>query len=281
MTKVIYGNELAKRIKDEMAIEIDKDIANGQRKPCLCVILVGDDPASVSYVKGKDKACKEIGVESKMIALPFDTTQEQLLQIVDRCNHDDSIDGILVQLPLPKHINEKEVLYSIDPSKDVDGLHPVNVAKLYSNEDGFVPCTPMGVVKMIEEANIDVGGKHVVVVGRSKLVGSPVSRLLLNMNATVTMCHSHTVNLANICSQADILVVCVGKAKMITKEYVKEGACVIDVGVNRVNGKLCGDVDFDDVYDKCSVITPVPKGVGPMTICMLLKNTLKAYNAKF
>lgn len=281
MTKVIYGNELAKRIKDEMAIEIDKDIANGQRRPCLCVILVGDDPASVSYVKGKDKACKEIGVESKMIALPFDTTQEQLLQIVDRCNHDDSIDGILVQLPLPKHINEKEVLYSIDPSKDVDGLHPVNVAKLYSNEDGFVPCTPMGVVKMIEEADIDVGGKHVVVVGRSKLVGSPVSRLLLNMNATVTMCHSHTVNLANVCSQADILVVCVGKAKMITKEYVKEGACVIDVGVNRVNGKLCGDVDFDDVYDKCSVITPVPKGVGPMTICMLLKNTLKAYNAKF
>lgn len=281
MTKVIYGNELAKRIKDEMAIEIDKDIANGQRRPCLCVILVGDDPASVSYVKGKDKACKEIGVESKMISLPFDTTQEQLLQIVDRCNHDDSIDGILVQLPLPKHINEKEVLYSIDPSKDVDGLHPVNVAKLYSNEDGFVPCTPMGVVKMIEEANIDVDGKHVVVVGRSKLVGSPVSRLLLNMNATVTMCHSHTVNLANICSQADILVVCVGKAKMITKEYVKEGACVIDVGVNRVNGKLCGDVDFDDVYDKCSVITPVPKGVGPMTICMLLKNTLKAYNAKF
>ena len=277
MTRVIYGNELAKRIKDEMAIEIKDIVAKGNRRTCLCVILVGEDPASVSYVKGKDKACKEIGIESKMISLPFETTQEQLLSIIDRCNQDDTIDGILVQLPLPKHINEKVIINSIDPGKDVDGLHPVNVAKLYSNEDGFIPCTPLGVMKMIEEAGINVDGKHVVVIGRSKLVGSPVSRLLLNNNATVTMCHSHTADLKAICKQGDILVVCVGKAKMITKEYVKDGACVIDVGVNRVNGKLCGDVDYDDVFDKCSVITPVPKGVGPMTICMLLKNTLKAY----
>ncbi|MCI5774211.1 MAG: bifunctional methylenetetrahydrofolate dehydrogenase/methenyltetrahydrofolate cyclohydrolase FolD, partial [Erysipelotrichaceae bacterium] len=251
------------------------------RLPCLCVILVGDDPASISYVKGKEKACEQIGFASKMISLPKEILEEELLQIVKECNEDDSIDGILVQLPLPKHINAQNIIANIDPAKDVDGLHPVNVAKLYQSQDGFVPCTPQGVMQILKEAKVTLAGKHVVVVGRSHLVGSPVARLLLNENATVTICHSYTNDLATICASADILVVCVGKARMITSEYVKEGAVVIDVGVNRDdNGKLCGDVDFEQVKDKCSLITPVPKGVGPMTICMLLANTLKAYKER-
>lgn len=278
---IIYGNEIAAKIKEEIKAKVEDIAAQGKRKPCLCVILVGDDPASISYVKGKEKACAEIGFASKMITLPQETSEEELLDIVRECNNDDSIDGILVQLPLPKHINAQNIIANIDPSKDVDGLHPTNVAKLYQSQDGFVPCTPQGVMQILKEAKVSLAGKHVVVVGRSHLVGSPVARLLLNENATVTMCHSYTQDLAKITAQADILVVCVGKPRMITAEYVKDGAIVIDVGVNRgEDGKLCGDVDFANVSEKCSLITPVPKGVGPMTICMLLVNTLKAYEGR-
>lgn len=278
---IIYGSEIAKNIKADIKSRVDEIVASGKRKPCLCVILVGDDPASISYVKGKEKACAEIGFASKMITLPQETSEEELLDIVKECNNDDSIDGILVQLPLPKHINAHNIIINIDPNKDVDGLHPLNVAKLYQSQDGFVPCTPQGVMQILKQANVSLAGKHVVVIGRSHLVGSPVARLLLNENATVTMCHSYTQDLSSITKLADILVVCVGKPRMITKEYVKEGAVVIDVGVNRdENGKLCGDVDFDNVKEKCSLITPVPKGVGPMTICMLLVNTLKAYEGR-
>lgn len=278
---IIYGNEIAAKIKEEIKAKVEDIATQGKRKPCLCVILVGDDPASISYVKGKEKACAQIGFASKMIALPNDTKEEELLNIVHACNEDESIDGILVQLPLPKHINAQNIIANIDPSKDVDGLHPTNVAKLYQSQDGFVPCTPQGVMQILKEAKVSLAGKHVVVVGRSHLVGSPVARLLLNENATVTMCHSYTQDLAKITAQADILVVCVGKPRMITAEYVKDGAIVIDVGVNRgEDGKLCGDVDFANVNEKCSLITPVPKGVGPMTICMLLVNTLKAYEGR-
>lgn len=278
---IIYGSEIAKNIKADIKSRVDEIVASGKRKPCLCVILVGDDPASISYVKGKEKACAEIGFASKMITLPQETSEEELLDIVRECNNDDSIDGILVQLPLPKHINAHNIIINIDPNKDVDGLHPLNVAKLYQSQDGFVPCTPQGVMQILKQANVSLAGKHVVVIGRSHLVGSPVARLLLNENATVTMCHSYTQDLSSITKLADILVVCVGKPRMITKEYIKEGAVVIDVGVNRdENGKLCGDVDFENVKQKCSLITPVPKGVGPMTICMLLVNTLKAYEGR-
>ena len=278
---IIYGSEIAKNIKADIKSRVDEIVASGKRKPCLCVILVGDDPASISYVKGKEKACAEIGFASKMITLPQETSEEELLDIVRECNNDDNIDGILVQLPLPKHINTHNIIINIDPNKDVDGLHPLNVAKLYQSQDGFVPCTPQGVMQILKQANVSLAGKHVVVIGRSHLVGSPVARLLLNENATVTMCHSYTQDLSSITKLADILVVCVGKPRMITKEYVKEGAVVIDVGVNRdENGKLCGDVDFENVKEKCSLITPVPKGVGPMTICMLLVNTLKAYEGR-
>ena len=278
---IIYGSEIAKNIKADIKNKVEEIVAKGLRKPCLCVILVGDDPASISYVKGKEKACAEIGFASKMITLPQETSEEELLDIVKECNNDDSIDGILVQLPLPKHINAHNIIINIDPNKDVDGLHPLNVAKLYQSQDGFVPCTPQGVMQILKQANVSLAGKHVVVIGRSHLVGSPVARLLLNENATVTMCHSYTQDLSSITKLADILVVCVGKPRMITKEYVKEGAVVIDVGVNRdENGKLCGDVDFENVKEKCSLITPVPKGVGPMTICMLLVNTLKAYEGR-
>lgn len=278
---IIYGSEIAKNIKADIKNKVEEIVAKGLRKPCLCVILVGDDPASISYVKGKEKACAEIGFASKMITLPQETSEEELLDIVRECNNDDNIDGILVQLPLPKHINAHNIIINIDPNKDVDGLHPLNVAKLYQSQDGFVPCTPQGVMQILKQANVSLAGKHVVVIGRSHLVGSPVARLLLNENATVTMCHSYTQDLSSITKLADILVVCVGKPRMITKEYVKEGAVVIDVGVNRdENGKLCGDVDFENVKEKCSLITPVPKGVGPMTICMLLVNTLKAYEGR-
>ena len=281
MVQVLYGSEIATKIKQDLKAEVDSLAAKGKRIPTLCVILVGNDAASMSYVKGKEKACVEIGFNSKMISLDANVSQEELINVVEENNMDDNIDGILVQLPLPKHINEREVIGHINPSKDVDGLHPLNIASLYASYEGFVPCTPLGIMEILKQAHVDLSSKHVVVVGRSILVGAPVSRLALNQNATVTICHSYTNNLEEITSQADILIVCVGKAKMIQAKHIKENAVVIDVGVNRTQeGKLCGDVDFENVKDKCSIITPVPKGVGPMTICMLLKNTLKAYYIK-
>ena len=272
--EIVYGSELSKELKENLAKEIS--LLKG-RKPCLSVILVGNDPASVSYVRGKNKALHEVGMDCRQIDLPENTSEEDLLKLIDKLNADKMIDGILVQLPLPDHINQKKVLQTIDPEKDVDGLHVINSGKLFMGEDGFVPCTPLGIIKLLERMKCKIEGKEVVVVGRSNLVGLPVARLLTMKNATVTICHSRTKNLEEVCKRADILVVAIGKARYINHNFVKDGAYVIDVGVNRVDGKLCGDVDFDDVKDICTAITPVPKGVGPMTITMLLYNTLKAY----
>ncbi|MGN1406477.1 MAG: bifunctional methylenetetrahydrofolate dehydrogenase/methenyltetrahydrofolate cyclohydrolase FolD [Erysipelotrichaceae bacterium] len=274
MMNIVYGSELSKELRENLKKEIEKTEG---RKPCLAVVLVGENPASLSYVKGKNKALHEVGMECRQIDLKEDIKEEELLGLIAELNSDDKIDGILVQLPLPEHIDQKKVIQSIVPDKDVDGLNVINAGKLFTGEDGFVPCTPLGVIKLLERMNCNVEGKEVTVIGRSNLVGLPVARLLTRKNATVTICHSKTHNLKDVCKRADILVVAMGKPKFITSEYVKEGAYVIDVGVNRVDGKLCGDVDFENVKDKCAAITPVPKGVGPMTITMLLHNTLKAY----
>lgn len=281
MAQVIYGSDVARELKEQMKQEIEIIKSKNKRVPTLCVILVGNNPASVSYVTGKERACTEVGLGSKMIHLDEMTSEERLLEIVEECNKDNTIDGILVQLPLPSHINEKKVLLAIDPDKDVDGLHPINVGRLHLGEKGFVPCTPQGIMELLKRMNVQIKGKRAVVIGRSNLVGNPVARLLMDENATVTICHSKTENIQAICKEADILVVAIGKAKYVTKEFVKEGAFVIDVGVNRnEEGKLVGDVDFDNVINHVSAITPVPKGVGPMTITMLLKNTIQAYNNK-
>lgn len=281
LAQVIYGSEVAKEIKELMKQEITQLCNEGKRVPTLCVILVGNNPASVSYVTGKEKACKEIGLGSEMIHLDENTTQEELMKVVNECNQDESIDGILVQLPLPSHLDEREVILSINPDKDVDGLHPINVGRLHLHEKGFVPCTPQGIMELLKRMNVEVEGKRTVVIGRSKLVGNPVAQLLTDANATVTICHSKTKNIQAICKEADILIVAIGKEKYVTKDFIKEGAFVIDVGVNRnQEGKLVGDVDFDDVLEHVSAITPVPKGVGPMTITMLLKNTIEAYRNK-
>jgi len=278
---ILYGSELSAELREEMKLKVDQWKAQGLRNPCLAVILAGNDPASLSYVKGKAKACESTGIENRTYHLAEDVTQEELEALIKQCNEDDTVDGILVQLPLPKHLNASHALDCISPDKDVDGLHPVNVGKFYLDEPGFVPCTPLGVMAMLEKMGVEIDGKRAVVLGRSKLVGAPVARLLQNKQATVTICHSHTHNDREICRQADILIAAIGHPRFVTKDFIKEGAVVIDVGINRdENGKLCGDVDFEDVKDHCSWITPVPKGVGPMTICMLLKNTLQAYEEK-
>ncbi len=280
MGQIVYGSELAKKMRLAMSNEISEMKRLNMRPVTLAVVLVGDNPASISYVSGKKKACDDVGIVSRMIELPSDCSEMELLNKVKQLNGDDEVDGILVQLPLPSHINEKTIIQAISPKKDVDGLHPENVAKLVLGESGLRPCTPLGVMEILKEMNVDVCGKNVVVIGRSQLVGKPVANLLVEANATVTVCHSKTNNLREVCKRADVLVVAIGRAKMIDRSYVKDGAIVIDVGVNRVDGKLCGDVDFDDVVDVASFITPVPKGVGPMTITMLLHNTLMAYKGR-
>ena len=277
--EIINGTELSAKIRQTIKQEVEEIKTQGKRPPLLSVILVGDNPASQSYVRGKEKACLSVGMENRTIRLGAGISQEELIQVVRNQNEDPDVDGILVQLPLPDHFDADPILDQISPDKDVDGLHPVNAGLLLTGRDGLVPCTPSGVMEMLKSIGLeDLSGLNAVVIGRSNLVGKPLSLLLQQKNATVTMAHSRTKDLAQICSQADILIAAVGKEKMITKEYIKEGAVVIDVGINRMaNGKLCGDVDFDDVKDKVSAITPVPGGVGPMTVCMLLMNTLKAY----
>lgn len=278
---VIYGSELAKQYKADLKVKIDTLKQEGKRIPCLAVIVVGDDPASLSYVRGKKKALAEVGIIQKLFHLPADISQNDLEKILKQCNQDEDVDGILLQLPLPSPLNSEHAISVIDPEKDVDGLHVVNVGRLYEGKDGFVPCTPMGIMALLNYADTPIAGARAVVIGRSNLVGAPAARLLQNANATVTVCHSHTSDTKAICKQADILVVAVGKPKFIDHTYIKEGATVIDVGINRLpDGHLCGDVDFDDVIDHVRAITPVPKGVGPMTICMLLENTLKAYQRR-
>lgn len=273
---IISGKELAKEKRSELKKEVEQLQKKGIT-PGLVIILVGNNPASLSYIKGKQKASEETGVSFKLEHLDETVSQEQLLELIDHYNHDDRFDGILVQLPLPKHIDEKAVIEKISPEKDVDGFHPINIGRMMTGQDAFLPCTPAGIVEMIKSANIDIAGKHVVVVGRSNIVGKPVGQLLLNEHATVTYCHSKTKNLRDITTQADILIVAVGRPQLIGADDIKEGAVVIDVGVNRLeNGKLVGDVNFAEAKEKASVITPVPGGVGPMTITMLVYNTIKS-----
>lgn len=273
---IIKGNEVAEKKRAQLTEEVVKLKEQGI-VPGLAVILVGEDPASRSYVKGKEKGCEQVGIYSELIELPETITEERLLAEIDRLNGDDRINGILVQLPLPKHIEEKAIIERISPEKDVDGFHPISVGRMMTGQDTFLPCTPHGIVELVKETNLDISGKHVVVIGISNIVGKPVGQLFLNENATVTYCHSKTQNMKELSKLADILIVAVGRPKMITADYIKEGAVVIDVGVNRLEtGKLCGDVDFDNVLDVAGYITPVPKGVGPMTITMLLHNTVES-----
>lgn len=278
--KLINGKEIGSQIRESIHEEV-KDLIEKGITPGLAVILVGEDPASKTYVANKEKACKDLDIYSELIKLPQDTSEQELLGHIERLNADPAIDGILVQLPLPNHINEQLVIETISPNKDVDGFHPISVGKMLLGQPTFLPCTPNGVMKLLEYSNINPAGKHAVVVGRSHIVGIPMGQLLLQQDATVSYCHSKTPDLKAITQQADILVVAVGRAKMITAEHIKEGAVVIDVGMNRdENGKLCGDVDFDDVLEKVSAITPVPGGVGPMTITMLMVNTLLSAKMK-
>lgn len=276
MGQIIDGKAVSQSVKDSIKAEVaqlkQKGIEIG-----LAVVIVGDDPASKVYVRNKKLACEYVGFNSYEYALPAETTEQELLELVSELNNDDKVDGILVQLPVPKHINDKVIIDNIRPDKDVDAFHPVNVGKIMIGDYSFLPCTPAGVMELIASTGTEISGRECVVIGRSNIVGKPQAMLLLHKNGTVTVCHSKTRNLADVTSRADILVAAVGRAKMITKEYIKEGAVVIDVGMNRdENGKLCGDVDFDDCKDKASFITPVPGGVGPMTIAMLMKNTLTA-----
>ena len=279
MAIVISGKELATLRRNKMKEEVIEFGKKYPRLPHLVVILVGEDPGSVSYVTGKGKACVEIGIQNTTIKKPVTITEEELLNLIDELNNDDTVDGILVQLPLPKHINSDLVIKKIAPEKDVDGFHPINVASLYLKQDGIVSCTPNGIIEVLDYANIQIEGRHAVVIGRSNIVGMPVSKLLLDRNATVTICHSRTANLAEITKTADILIAAVGKAKFVKADMVRDGAVVIDVGVNRdlTTNKLCGDVDFNDVEPKASYITKVPGGIGPMTITCLMENTLECY----
>lgn len=273
---ILDGKETSKKVKDALKTDVEKMKERGVT-PGLAVIIVGNDSASRVYVNNKKKACEYIGIHSEEYALPEETTQEELLELVERLNKKDDIHGILCQLPLPKHINEETVINAISPKKDVDAFHPVNVGKIMIGNFDFLPCTPSGVMELLNEYNISVDGKHCVVIGRSNIVGKPQAMLMLHKNATVTICHSHTKNLKEICQSADILIVAIGRAKMIDESYIKDGAVVIDVGMDRdENGKLCGDVDFESACKKASFITPVPGGVGPMTIATLMKNAVRA-----
>lgn len=271
--KIIDGKAVSLSVKERVRDEIaEKGLKIG-----LAVIIVGNNQASRVYVNNKKKACEFCGITSYEYALPEETTEEQLLELVETCNNDNNINGILVQLPLPPQINEKTVIEHINPNKDVDAFHAVNVGKIMIGEYSFLPCTPAGIMELIHSTGTDVSGRECVVIGRSNIVGKPMGMLLLHENGTVTICHSRTENLAEVCRRADILVAAVGKAGFVTADMVKEGAVVIDVGMNRnAEGKLCGDVDFENVAPKCSYITPVPGGVGPMTIAMLMENTLRA-----
>ena len=272
MAKIIDGKAISLMIKDEVKEKVSK-LKEAGKEVSLAVILVGDDPASAVYVGNKKKACEYTGIKSVSYELPAETSEAELLSLIDKLNKDDAINGILCQLPLPGHINEDAVIRAISPEKDVDGFHPETVGKMVIGEKGYLPCTPAGVIQLLKKSNIDIEGKECVVVGRSNIVGKPMSLLLLRENGTVTICHSRTKNLKDVCKRADILVVAIGKPKFINEEYVKEGATVIDVGIHRMeNGKLCGDVDYEKVEPVAGYITPVPGGVGPMTIAMLMNN---------
>lgn len=278
--KILDGKAVSLKVKESVKVRAD-ELKKFGVEPTLAVVLVGEDKASQTYVRAKEKACNEYGIKSVAHRLSENTTQNELLALINVLNLDDSIHGILVQLPLPKHIDTNVVLAAIDPRKDVDGFHAVNVGKLVSGLDGFVPCTPLGVMEILKEYGIDVAGLNAVVIGRSNIVGKPMANLLLNASATVTVTHSKTKNLKEICKNADLIVAAIGKPFFLKADMVKDDAIVVDVGINRLDdGRLVGDVDFDEVAPKCSYITPVPGGVGPMTIAMLLNNTILAAQAK-
>ena len=278
--KILDGKAVSLKVKESVKVRAD-ELKKFGIEPTLAVVLVGEDKASQTYVRAKEKACNEYGIKSVAHRLSENTTQNELLALINVLNLDDSIHGILVQLPLPRHIDTNVVLAAIDPRKDVDGFHAVNVGKLVSGLDGFVPCTPLGVMEILKEYGIEVAGLNAVVIGRSNIVGKPMANLLLNASATVTVTHSKTKNLKEICKNADLIVAAIGKPFFLKADMVKDGAVVVDVGINRLDdGRLVGDVDFDEVAPKCSYITPVPGGVGPMTIAMLLNNTILAAQAK-
>ena len=276
MAKILSGKTVSARVKQELKIEAE-NLTKAGTKPGLAVVIVGDDSASKVYVANKEKACAELGIYSEKYALSADTTEDELLNLIKKLNADDKIHGILVQLPLPKHLDDKTIINNILPSKDVDAFHPTNVGRIMIGDFDFVPCTPAGIMELIHESGVEVGGKECVVIGRSNIVGKPMSMLLLHENGTVTVCHSKTADLKAQTRRADILVAAVGIPKFVKADMVKPGAVVIDVGMDRdENGKLCGDVDFDEVEKVASAITPVPGGVGPMTIAMLMRNTITA-----
>ena len=279
MAQLLDGKIMAAAVMEELKIRVDALKEKGIT-PGLAVILVGEDPASQVYVRNKGLACEQLGMTSETIRLPAETTQEALEKIIDDLNRDSRFNGILVQLPLPRHLDEAAALAKILPEKDVDGFHIENAGKLFTGQDGVVACTPKGIMYMLEKAGVELTGKNAVVIGRSNIVGKPIAMLLLDANCTVTICHSRTKNLAEHTRNADVLVAAVGRPRFVTADMVKEGAAVLDVGINRVDGKLCGDVDFDAVAQKASYITPVPGGVGKMTICMLMANTVEAAEKK-
>lgn len=276
MYKLIDGKAISKQIKDELKEKVS-ELAEKGTEICLAVIQVGNDPASSVYVGNKKKACEYIGIGSLSYELPEETTEEELISLIDRLNNDDKVNGILVQLPLPKHIDEDRIIKAISPKKDVDGFHPMSVGALSIGQKGFVSCTPAGVIQLIKRSGIEIEGKECVVIGRSNIVGKPMAMLLLRENGTVTVCHSRTKDLKEVCRRADILVVAIGRQRMIDASYIKEGAAVIDVGIHRdENNKLCGDVDFESAKEVAGAITPVPGGVGPMTIAMLMSNCVES-----
>ena len=277
MAKIIDGKQISLDIKNELKEKVAKYKEQGI-EITLAVVKVGNDPASAVYVRNKEKACEYVGINSKTLALPEETTEEELLNVVKKLNEDKNVNGILVQLPLPKHIDESKVLLTIDSTKDVDGFHPVNVGKMVIGEDTFLPCAPAGIIEMIKRTDIDIEGKECVVIGRSNIVGKPMAMLMLKENATVTIAHSRTKDLPAVCAEADVLVAGVGRARMVKADYVKEGAVVIDVGINAKpeGGGICGDVDTDDVVEKASMVTPVPAGVGSVTTSILAKHVIKA-----
>jgi methylenetetrahydrofolate dehydrogenase (NADP+)/methenyltetrahydrofolate cyclohydrolase len=279
-TVVVDGLGLAKSIRKELAETIEQEKVRGRRSPCLAVVLVGDDPASASYIKGKRRACASIGMESLEHRLPAETSQDELLQLIDRLNRDDVVDGILVQLPLPPAISPAVIAEAVDPAKDADGLHPINAGRLLAGTADLVACTPLGVLEVLDRYGVALEGAEAVVIGRSGIVGKPVSILLQQRHATVTQCHSRTRDLAGVCRRADVLVAATGRPRMVKADWIKPGAAVIDVGVSEVDGELVGDVDFEAAQGIAGLITPSRRGIGPMTITMLLRNTLRAYQAR-
>ena len=279
-TRVVDGLALAKAIRKELSEEIGALVAKGHRAPCLAVVLVGDDPASRSYIKGKQRACTSIGMDSVEHLLPEATTQAELLALLAKLNADDAVDGILVQLPLPKHIDPNVVAEAIDPAKDADALHPTTAGRMLKGTADLVSCTPLGVMAVLDHYEVPLEGARAVVVGRSEIVGKPVSFLLQQRNATVTMCHSRTRDLPAVCREADVLVAATGVARMVKADWIKPGAAVMDVGVSEVDGQLVGDVDFEAAQGIAGIITPSRRGIGPMTITMLLRNTLRAYRKR-